>query len=64
MNRDLLDILCCPDDKAELTLRVSDEKDGEILSGTLTCTKCRHAYPIEDGIPDLLPPDVAEEAGA
>ena len=61
MQRDLLDILCCPVCKAELDLRVDREEAGEILAGALTCRQCGHPYPIEDGIPNLLPPDVAEE---
>jgi len=56
MRRDLLSILCCPVDKADLALAVTKE-DAEILEGTLTCSKCGHVYPISDGIPDLLPPD-------
>ena len=54
-------ILCCPNDKADLTLAVTKEEGGEILEGTLTCTQCHHAYPIEDGIPNLLPPEVLED---
>ncbi len=58
MRRDLVDILACPLDKAELRLDVTSEQDGEILAGTLTCTRCEEAYPIADGIPNLLPPDL------
>lgn len=61
MQRDLLDILCCPTCKADLRLQVTREGEGEILQGTLTCVQCHHAYPIEDGIPNLLPPEVVEE---
>ena len=41
---DLLDLLVCPVDKADLRL------DGT----TLTCTECGRTYPIEDGIPNML----------
>ncbi|QSG08963.1 methytransferase partner Trm112 [Halapricum desulfuricans] len=64
MNEDLLDIICCPLDKAELELDVDDRDDGEIVSGTLTCTDCGETFPIEDGIPNLLPPDMREETPA
>lgn len=62
MHRDLMDILRCPEDKGPLELDVSEEaEDGEVLAGTLTCTECGHAYPIDDGIPNLLPPELQEE---
>ena len=54
MRRDLLDILACPDDKAALALS-AEEEDGEVTSGALTCSECGTVYPIEDGIPNLLP---------
>lgn len=56
-----MDVICCPLDKATLDLDV-DEADDEVLEGTLTCTDCGETYPIEDGIPNLLPPDMREEA--
>lgn len=57
MRRDLADIVCCPVHKTplDLTVRKKDEA-GDILEGTLTCTKCKFDYPIEEGIPNLLPP--------
>ena len=64
MNEDLLDIVCCPLDKSELELDAQDRDEGEIVTGTLTCTECGETYPIEDGIPNLLPPDMREEASA
>jgi uncharacterized protein len=54
---DLLEILRCPVCRGELTLVVRSRAKEEIVEGTLTCAKCRVDYPIEDGIPDLLPPD-------
>jgi uncharacterized protein YbaR (Trm112 family) len=61
MKDDLMDILCCPLDKAELDLAVDERDDDEIVTGTLTCTDCGETYPIEDGIPNLLPPDMRNE---
>ncbi len=52
-----MEILCCPVDQGDLALEVTEKKDAEIVRGTLTCAKCHEKYPIEDGIPDLLPPD-------
>jgi len=56
MKADLMDIICCPVCKSDLVLKASKKEKGEIIEGTLTCKKCDHAYPIEDGIPNLLPP--------
>lgn len=64
MKRDLMDILCCPLDKHELDLEVYEEDEEEILEGLLTCSECGEEYPIEDGIPNLLPPDMREETSA
>ncbi|HMO55546.1 MAG TPA: methytransferase partner Trm112 [Tepidiformaceae bacterium] len=57
MQPTLLEILCCPLCKAELELKITDERDGEIVTGTLTCRECRERYPIDDGIPNMLPPE-------
>lgn len=57
MKRELMEILCCPVCKGDLELEVAREEE-EILEGTLTCKACNEAYPIEDGIPNLLPPDL------
>ena len=62
MKESLMDIVVCPVDKSDFELDVDERDDGEILSGTLTCTECGETYPIEDGIPNLLPPDMQEEA--
>ena len=64
MKESLMDIICCPLDKHELTLEIDEQDDDEILDGTLTCMECGETYPIEDGIPNLLPPDMREEAAA
>ena len=48
LSRELFGILACPVDKADLVY--TKDKKG------LKCTKCRHIYPIKDGIPILLPP--------
>ena len=56
MKKDLMDILCCPVCKGDLKLTVKKEEGGEIIDGSLFCAKCQETYPIEDGIPNLLPP--------
>ncbi|MYK25689.1 MAG: Trm112 family protein [Dehalococcoidia bacterium] len=60
MRPDLMELLACPLCKAELTLTVVDEEAGEILSGRLDCAACGETFPIEDGIPNLLPPELRE----
>ena len=57
MKRDLMDILCCPVCKSDLDLKIEREDGDEIVTGDLFCPKCDHAFKIEDGIPNLLPPD-------
>ncbi|MDQ5919971.1 MAG: uncharacterized protein QG673_27 [Pseudomonadota bacterium] len=44
LDRKLLDILVCPLCKAKL----------ENAKSELICTKCKLAYPIDDGIPVML----------
>ena len=46
--KDLFDILACPLCKADLEYTIG--KKG------LVCSKCGEKYPIDDGIPILLPP--------
>ncbi|MDE2670291.1 MAG: methytransferase partner Trm112 [Chloroflexota bacterium] len=60
MRPDLMELLACPLCKAELTLTVVDEEAGEILSGRLDCAACGETFPIESGIPNLLPPELRE----
>lgn len=49
IRKELLDILACPICKAEVELKDED---------LLVCKKCGTEYPIEDGIPNMLPPDL------
>ena len=62
MRRKLLDILCCPVCKGELSLKVSEENEVEIMEGSLWCETCKVEYPITEGIPNLLPPEAAEDS--
>ncbi|MFC6717418.1 methytransferase partner Trm112 [Natrialbaceae archaeon GCM10025810] len=66
MKESLLEILCCPLDKHDLELENPEyEDDGdEVVDGTLVCSECGERYPIEDGIPNLLPPDMRGETPA
>ena len=70
MRTDLMDIIACPVCRGPLTLHAGtiapdDAPDaGEVLTGTLTCAACDEAYPITDGIPNLLPPDLRDAEAA
>jgi uncharacterized protein len=58
MKRELLKILCCPVCKGSLLLQVESEEANQIIKGTLFCIACTVCYSIDDGIPNLLPPDM------
>lgn len=61
-----MEILRCPECKGELELEVGKrDETGEVLEGEMRCPACPYTYPIEDGIPNLLPPELqdAEKAG-
>lgn len=58
MRHDLMEILACPVCKGTLELRVEKEDGPEIVTGTLHCDQCREDYPIEDSVPNLLPPNL------
>ena len=62
MRKDLVKMLVCPVCRAGLELIIVAEADGEITTGNLRCNACKIDYPIEEGIPDMLPPDFREEA--
>jgi len=57
MKRELMDILACPVCKGKLELNMEAENEGEIVAGSLYCSRCDVHYPIVDTIPNLLPPD-------
>ncbi len=64
MRKDLMDILACPMCKSELELKIEEEEGDEVIKGSLSCAKCNETYPIDDGIPNLLPPDLRKAAEA
>lgn len=50
--------LICPEclpGNVSLELEPKDEKDGDILSGTLSCPACGRTYPIDNGVAVILP---------
>jgi uncharacterized protein YbaR (Trm112 family) len=55
MKKEIIKILCCPTCKGTLALEVQKEENGDIITGSFSCSHCKITYPITDGIPDLLP---------
>jgi len=49
----LLPYLACPACRSDLGLSAQDCQRDHVMTGVLTCTGCRAAYPIRDGIPRL-----------
>ena len=59
MRRELVEILVCPVTREPLELVVEEEaEDGEIIEGHLYARSLDLKYPIVDGIPNLLPPEL------
>ena len=58
MHRDLMEILVCPVTKERLELVVEEADGDEIIRGSLYSRSLDFRYPIEDGIPNLLPPEM------
>jgi len=55
-----MEILACPVCKGPLELRVDEENEVEIVTGSLFCAQCSETYPIVDTIPNLLPPQLRD----
>ena len=57
MNKKLLNYLICPScGHDKLTLNETLVDGVSIVSGALICPNCSKSYPIESGVPNLLPP--------
>jgi hypothetical protein len=44
IDKELIDILCCPACKGDLTL----------IDKKIVCKKCKKKYPVKDGLPVIL----------
>ena len=58
MKKDLMEILACPVCKGSLDLTIGEEDGEDIVTGSLFCGQCKEAYPIEESIPNLVPPEL------
>ncbi len=61
MRKDLAEILVCPVSRGRLVLTIEVEDGGEVIAGTLHSPDSGLTYRIDDGIANLLPPDLAAE---
>lgn len=58
MRKDLISIICCPVHKKPLSPTVTQKDEhGDMQTGYFRCAACKFDYPVEDGIPNLLPPE-------
>jgi SAM-dependent methyltransferase len=65
MKERLLQYLSCPSCAAALALAAAEREGAEIIEGTLSCTSCARAWPIERGVPRFAALDsVAKEKAA
>lgn len=53
IDKKLLKILACPDDKADVKYQHKGKKE------TLTCTKCKRVFQVKNGIPIMLPKETS-----
>jgi ubiquinone/menaquinone biosynthesis C-methylase UbiE/uncharacterized protein YbaR (Trm112 family) len=59
MKRSTMELLCCPNCHAALSLR--DERgDGSVEEGSLFCSPCERSYPIRNGVAHFLSPQDLE----
>ena len=67
MKRTIIPYCICPaclPTEHPLALHFDREEDGDVITGALSCRKCRRRFPIRDGIAVLLPdPDTAPAGG-
>lgn len=55
MRPDEAEVYVCPACKQPMQLRIGQQRDDEVVDGTLAC-RCGEEFPIVDGIPDLVFP--------
>ncbi|WNY26929.1 Trm112 family protein [Methanolapillus ohkumae] len=62
MKKENLSLLVCPMCRKNLQAKPEEENADktEIISGNLYCEACQIYFPIENKIPNLLPPDMRE----
>jgi len=56
VKKSLVEVLVCPVCRDSLVLHIEEEEEDRVIVGSLECNGCHDTYPIEDSIPNLLPP--------
>ena len=63
LTNDMLSILCCPTCRTgELRAEIEKQDGSQIQEGNLICDTCNVSYPVQSGIPDLIPHGVSTTA--
>ncbi len=57
MRAEFVELLCCPSCGGSLAIHPEAENEGHVMEGSLRCAGCQATYPIERGVPRLLPDD-------
>ncbi len=61
MRPETIEKLCCPFDKADLSLTpITKDVEGKVLEGFFVCNACKRIYPIVKGIPIMSPDEYRE----
>ena len=57
MRQEFVSLLACPDCSGRVQFREIEDTadDGHVMTGTLQCEECKTDFPIEGGVPRLLP---------
>lgn len=54
MKRQILDVLCCPNCKHDLTLVETQVVNEQIIEGFLECNNCQRSFEITKGVPRMI----------
>ncbi|HZD56065.1 MAG TPA: methyltransferase domain-containing protein [Anaerolineales bacterium] len=53
---EMVEIMCCPTCKqSDLRAEIVNQVDNRIEEGLLICDNCHNNYPVQDGVPNLIP---------
>ena len=61
MKKSFLDVIRCPLCKSSFDVHTHMENSDDIIQGSLVCKGCEEVFPIDNSIPNLLPPELREK---